>query len=181
MPSSFGRVHVVHPEAGEQRCTAAMLVEVDPVGLVRDGTGPNRSDFSLGQYVNDRPYAASSFVSVAMSKAFGTAMTGRSKERPELAATPIPLAVHLPVVPCRGGEVVLRRLFEPLGYDVAADPLPLIPTFPEWGNSRYFDVHLTATLQLQRLLEHLFVLLPVLTTTSTTGSAPRNAPATPAG
>ena len=159
---SFGQVHVVYPDATDERCTAALLVEVDPVGLVRDRKGPKGNELSLAQYVNDRPYAASSFISVAMSKAFGTAMTGRSKERPDLAATPIPLAVHLPVVPSRGGEAVLRRLFEPLGYDVAADPLALDPTFPAWGTSRYFDVHLSATLPLQHLLEHLFVLLPVL-------------------
>ena len=159
---SFGRAHVVYPEATDDRCTAALLVEVDPVGLVRDRKGPKGNDFSLTQYVNDRPYAASSFVSVAINKAFGTAMTGRSKERPELAARPIALSAHLPVVPCRGGEAVLRRLFEPLAYDVQATALPLDPTFPEWGDSRYFDVRLRATCRLRDLLEHLFVLLPVL-------------------
>ncbi len=159
---AFGRVHVLYPEAGDERCTAALVVEVDPVGLVRDRKGPKGNEFSLAQYVNDRPYAASSFLSVALNKAFGTAMTGRSKERPELAATPIPLRAHLPVVPCRGGEVVLRRLFEPLAYEVEASALPLDPTFPEWGDSRYYDVTLTATCRLQELLEHLFVLLPVL-------------------
>jgi 3' terminal RNA ribose 2'-O-methyltransferase Hen1 len=160
---TFGQVHVVYPEATDDRCTAALLVEVDPVGLVRkDGRGPRGNDFSLGQYVNDRPYVASSFLSVAINKVFGTALTGRSKERPELAAAAIPLVAHLPVVPCRGGEAVLRLLFEPLGYRVDATPIPLDPQFPEWGDSRYFDVTLTATCRLQALLEHLFVLLPVL-------------------
>ncbi len=159
---SFGRVHVVYPEATNDRCTVALLVDVDPVGLVRDRRGPKGNEFSLAQYVNDRPYAASSFLSVAINKAFGTAMTGRSKERPELAATPIPLTAHLPVVPCRGGEMVLRQLFEPLAYDVQAAVVPLDPAFPEWGASRYFDVTLSATCRLQELLEHLFVLLPVL-------------------
>ncbi len=159
---SFGRLHVVYPEAATDRCTAALVVEVDPVGLVRDRRGPKGNEFSLAQYVNDRPYAASSFISVAINKAFGTAMTGRSKERPELAASPIPLTARLPVVPCRGGEAILRRLFEPLGYAVTAAALPLDPTFPTWGDSRYHDVTLTATCRLQELLEHLFVLLPVL-------------------
>jgi len=159
---SFGLVHVVYAEANHDRCTAALLVEVDPVGLVRDRKGPNGNDFSLAQYVNDRPYAASSFLSVAINKVFGTAMTGRSKERPELADRSIPLVVHLPVVPCRGGEDILRRLFEPLGYDVRATTIPLDPAFPQWGESRYLDVTLTGTCRLRDLLKHLFVLLPVL-------------------
>jgi 3' terminal RNA ribose 2'-O-methyltransferase Hen1 len=159
----FGVAHVVYPEASDDRCMAALVVEVDPVGLVRDRKGgPKGSDFSLGQYVNDRPYAASSFLSVALNKCFGTAMTGRSKERPELAETAIPLAVSIPVVPCRGGEGVLRRLFEPLGYQVEAATIPLDPQFPAWGDSRYLKVDLAVTTTMRLLLEHLFVLLPVL-------------------
>lgn len=158
----FGTVTVVYPEASDERCTAALFVEVDPVGLVRDRKGPKGNEFSLAHYVNDRPYAASSFLSVAMNKVFGTALTGRSKERPELADTPIPFTIHLPVVPCRGGEAILRRLFEPLGYAVDAKPIPLDETFPEWGDSRYFDVTLSAESRLRDLLEHVFVLLPVL-------------------
>ena len=159
---SFGKVHVVYPEADAERCAAALIVEVDPIGLVRDRKGPKGNDFALASYVNDRPYAASSFLSVAINKVFGTAMTGRSKERPELAATALPFEVHLPVVPCRGGEELLRRLFEPLGYDVSAAAIPLDDGFPEWGESRYLDVRLTGTIRLRELLEHLFVLLPVL-------------------
>jgi len=159
---SFGQVHVVYPEASAERCTAALLVEIDPVGLVRDRKGPKGNDFSLDQYVNDRPYAASSFLSVAINKVFGTALAGRSKERPELAEMPMPLSAHLPVVPCRGGEAILRRLFEPLGYDIRATTIPLDEQFPQWGDSRYLDVTLTATCRVRDLLEHLFVLLPVL-------------------
>ena len=160
----FGNVHVAYPEATENRCTAALLVEVDPVGLVRDrkNRGPKGNEMSLANYVNDRPYAASSFLSVAMNKVFGTALTGRSKERPDLAETPIPIVVELPVVPCRGGEDVLRRLFEPLGYEVDAQAIPLDTAFPDWGDSRYLAVTLKATLRLRDTLEHLFVLLPVL-------------------
>lgn len=159
----FGTVHVLYPEATAERCTAALIVEVDPVGLVRDRKGgPKGADFSLGQYVNDRPYAASSFLSVALNKCFGTAMTGRSKERPTLADTPLSFVVRLAVVPCRGGEPVLRRLFEPLNYQVAVRSIPLDPYFPVWGDSRYLTVQLTATIRMRQLLEHLFVLLPVL-------------------
>jgi 3' terminal RNA ribose 2'-O-methyltransferase Hen1 len=152
----------VYPEVSGQCCTAALLVDVDPVGLVRGRKGLRGGELSLAQYVNDRPYAASSFLSVALRKAFGTALSGRSKERPELAESAIPLRAQLPVVPCRGGEGLLRRLFEPLGYDVRATALTLDDTFPEWGASRYLDVELSGTVRLRDLLEHLFVLLPVL-------------------
>ncbi|MHB8458388.1 MAG: 3' terminal RNA ribose 2'-O-methyltransferase Hen1 [Acidimicrobiales bacterium] len=158
----FGTVHVLYPEATEQSCTAALILDVDPIGLVRDRRARRPDGFALAQYVNDRPYAASSLLSVALGKMFGTAMSGRSKERPDLAHTPIPLAARLPVVACRGGETELRRLFEPLGYTVTADQLPLDGHFPAWGASAYLDVSLSATVLLKDLLEHLFVLVPVL-------------------
>ena len=159
----FGHAHVVYAEATPKRCTAALLVEVDPVGLVRDRKGgPKGNDFSLDQYVNDRPYAAASFLSVAINKCFGTALGGRSKERPDLADAALALTARLPVVPCRGGESLLRRLFEPLGYTVETSALPLDPQFPAWGDSRYLDVELSRTCRLRDLLERLFVLLPVL-------------------
>ena len=137
-------------------------MDIDPVGLVRDRRGPAGSTFALAQYVNDRPYAASSFLSVAIGKLFSTALTGRCKDRPELADQPIPLQAGLPVVPVRGGDAVLRRIFEPLGYAVQARPIALDPQFPEWGDSRYLAVTLSATLRLRDLLAQLFVLLPVL-------------------
>ena len=159
---SFGRAHVVYSEVSDERCTAALMVEVDPIGLVRDRKGPQGNDSSLQQYVNDRPYAASSFLSVAINKCFRTALGGRSKERPELAEAAMALSAHMTVVPCRGGEALLRRLFEPLGYQVSASALPLDKQFPSWGDSRYLDVELDGTCRLRDLLEHLFVLLPVL-------------------
>jgi len=158
----FGAAHLVYSEATDERCTAALLVEVDPVALVRDRKGPKGNAGTLAQYVNDRPYAASSFLSVAIGQLLGSALGGRSRERPELAEAPIPLVAALPVVPARGGEALLRRLFEPLGYTVEAVAIPLDTTFPEWGDSRYLDVTLTGTMRLRDLLEHLFVLLPVL-------------------
>jgi 3' terminal RNA ribose 2'-O-methyltransferase Hen1 len=159
---SFGIAHLVYSEATEERCTAALIVDVDPVGLVRARKGPKGNEASLAQYVNDRPYAASSFLSAGITKLLGTALGGRSKERPELAEAAIPLSVHLPVVPVRGGEDLLQRLFEPLGYEIRATSIPLDVTFPAWGDSRYLDVTLTTTSRLRDLLEHVFVLLPVL-------------------
>lgn len=158
----FGVARVCYPEASADRCTAALIVDIDPVELVRGRRGQQANSFSLSQYVNDRPYAASSFMSVAINKLFGTAMTGRSKDRPDLAEQPLPLAVRMPVAPCRGGERVLRTLFEPLGYEVSASAIALDPTFPDWGPSRYLAVTLTVTARLKDVLEHLFVLLPVL-------------------
>jgi 3' terminal RNA ribose 2'-O-methyltransferase Hen1 len=140
----------------------ALVLDVDPVGLVRGRRGPEGDGGLLAQYVNDRPYAASSFLSVAIAQAFGTAMAGRSKERPELAAKSIPLEARLTAVPCRGGEELLRRLFEPLGYAIEAVPHALDPTFPEWGESRYFTLTLTAEKRLAELLSHIYVLVPVL-------------------
>ena len=157
-PLPFGQAHVFYPEASEERCTAALLLDVDPIGLIRRGVRFPRLD----QYVNDRPYVASSFLSVAIARVFTTALAGRSKARPELAEQALPLRAHLAVLPCAGGEGVLRRLFEPLGYTVHALDHPLDEKFPEWGDSRYFTVELEATVRLQDLLAHLYVLVPVL-------------------
>jgi len=158
----FGDAHVFFPEAGHDRCTAAVLVEVDPVGLVRRRGRYGHEPFSLAGYVNDRPYAASSFLSVVLGKVFGTAMAGRCDQRPELAGAALPLEVEVPVVPATGGEEVLRALFEPLGYDVAAAALPLDDRHPGWGPSRYLSVRLAGSQRLADLLAHLYVLLPVL-------------------
>ncbi|MBO0798641.1 MAG: 3' terminal RNA ribose 2'-O-methyltransferase Hen1, partial [Blastocatellia bacterium] len=111
----FGQAYVFYPEAGEERCTAALLLDIDPVGLVRGRRGP--AGDALEQYVNDRPYVASSFLSVAISQMFGTAMSGRSRERQELADAKLPFLVRIAALPCRGGQDILRRLFEPLGYE----------------------------------------------------------------
>jgi 3' terminal RNA ribose 2'-O-methyltransferase Hen1 len=159
---SFGVAHVLYPQASQSKCTVALLVDIDPVGLVRNRRGRSGGDFSLAQYVNDRPFVTSSFMSVALAKVFSTAMSGRSKERPELTELEIPLEVDLPVVPSRGGEEILRRLFEPLGYEVEVASIPLDLKFPAWGDSRYLAVRLRGVKTVKDLLEHLYVLLPVL-------------------
>lgn len=159
---AFGKAHVFYPQATPERCTAALLLDVDPIGIVRNQSSPSGEGFALRQYVNDRPYVASSFLSVAIAQIFGSALSGKSKERPELAQTAIPLEVTLAVLPCRGGEALLRRLFEPLGYAVTATAHPLDEEFPEWGISPYYTVTLKATCRLSDLLTHLYVLIPVL-------------------
>src|SRR5579863_5451292 len=142
---SFGKAHVFYPEAQDARCTAAILLEVDPVGLVRGRRGPAGESGQLEQYVNDRPYAANSFLSVAMGRMLTTAMSGRSKERQQLAETAIPLSAHLPVIAARGGEELVRRLFEPLGYSVELQGSQLDGKFPDWGKSPYFALTLSGT------------------------------------
>lgn len=156
---TVGKAHVFYPEVTEDRCTAAILVEVDPVALVR-GKGNDGGLFD--QYVNDRPYAASSFLSSAIAEFFSTAMSGRSKERQELADQPIPLSAEIPVMPARGGGELLKGLFEPLGYTVTAERLPLDETFPEWGGSPYYRFRIEGTVLISDLLNHLYVLIPVL-------------------
>src|SRR5687768_8163074 len=111
---SFGRAHVFYPEARSDRCTATLLVDVDPIGLVRKRRGPAGEGGLLDQYVNDRPYVASSFLSVAIGEVYGSAMQGRSKERAALVETAIPLEVAIPVVRSRAGAELIRALFEPL-------------------------------------------------------------------
>jgi SAM-dependent methyltransferase len=162
---SAGQAHVFYPEAGEQRCTAALLLEIDPIALVRGhrrsgAAGPEA--FSLAEYVNDRPYAASSMLAVALGKVFRTAMTGRCDARPELAARPLPLQISIPTLSCRGGTDLAVRLLRPLGWDVQATRIPLDPELPEWGGSHYFTVRLAGQARLADALSHLYVLLPVL-------------------
>jgi 3' terminal RNA ribose 2'-O-methyltransferase Hen1 len=159
---AFGRVHVFYPEADAARCTAALLIEVDPVALSRGRAGHGAESAPLEPYVNDRPYAASSFLSVALTRMFRSAMAGMSKERPELASSAIPLESTIACLPSRGGEELIRGLFEPLGYAVDVTRHTLDPAFPEWGTSPYFAVTLRATCRLSDLLTHLYVLVPVL-------------------
>lgn len=156
----FGRAHVFYPEATPQRCTATTCVEVDPFGRTRHRQ--HRRAQGLEPYLNDRPYAASSMLSVALGRLFRTALNGTCEARPELVGQPLDLEVGLPVVPVRGGQELLRRLFEPLGYDVDCSSIALDPEFPAWGASRHVSARLAGRQTVRSALEHLYVLLPVL-------------------
>lgn len=164
--TSYGTAHVLYPEASAERCTAALLLEVDAVALVRRGKGKGRGgapDAALAQYVNDRPYAASSLLAVALSAVFSSAMKGQCNARPELPARPLPLRVEVPALPARGGADLVRVLFEPLGWTVTVEAVALDAEFPEWGDSRYVRLVLESDrLTLSEALRHLYVLLPVL-------------------
>ncbi len=156
---SFGKAHVFYPEASEEKCTAALLLDIDPIGLVRKNRG---QAFPLAQYVNDRPYVCSSFMSVAINRVFGTLLSGKSKHRQELVDTDIPLEVTIHTLPCRRGEAFLRELFEPLGYAVEIEGGVLDENFPEWRDSPYLTMTLKKNCKLRDLLIHLYVLIPVL-------------------
>ncbi|MBB3600437.1 3' terminal RNA ribose 2'-O-methyltransferase Hen1 [Mycolicibacterium sp. BK556] len=149
--------HVFYPVATETECTATLLLDIDPIALVR-----GRSETAtLDSYVNDRPYAAGSMMSVAIGSVYRTAMNGVSPKQ-DLADTAIPLVIHLPVVPCRGGPELVEKLFGPLGWQVTATTIPMDPQFPQWGDAPYLDVRLTGTLRLADALKQVYVLLPVL-------------------
>ena len=158
---AFGTAHVFYPEAKEDRCTAALLLDLDPIKLVRGSKSATRAHGPLAQYVNDRPYTASSFLSVAMARVFKSALAGRCGEKPELANTAIPLRAEIPVLPCRD-ETLLHSLFEPLTLKVTSKAVPLDTSFPQWGPSRYYSLSLEGTCRLSELLTYLYVLIPVL-------------------
>ncbi len=158
---SIGKGHIFYPESSEDKTTIAVLLDIDPIDMVR---GRNRSNnFSLGQYVNDRPYVASSFMSVALSKAFSTAMNGKCSNKPDLVKVKMPFEVNISVLPApKGGEHLIRKLFEPLGYEVTVERHVLDEKFKDWGESKYYTVKLLNTITTQELLQHLYVLIPAL-------------------
>lgn len=155
LETKFGQAHCFYPQPGK----IALLLEVDPLSLTKRG---GSHSFSLKPYVNDRSYVASSFMSVALNQLFRTAMGGRCEKKPDLVETPQQLTVEIPTLPSRGGEALLRRLFEPLGYEVEAGELALDAEFEEWGRSVYFHTILRTRTTLYKLLRHLYILIPVL-------------------
>ncbi|PTR40621.1 3' terminal RNA ribose 2'-O-methyltransferase Hen1 [Rhodococcus sp. OK611] len=159
---SVGTATVLYPESSQSSCTVAMILDVDPVDLARSKFRRGSDGFALGQYVNDRPYAGSSMLAVAISRVFKSALAGTLASRQELPLTALPLRVTIPAMPARGGADLPGRLFGPLGWDVIAEPLPLDETIPQWGDSAYVSLTLVGTQTLSAALRHLYVLLPVL-------------------
>jgi 2-polyprenyl-3-methyl-5-hydroxy-6-metoxy-1,4-benzoquinol methylase len=158
--TSFGRVHVFYPEIGPERCTAALLFDIDPLDLVRGRKGAKPG--GIFDYVNDRPYVCSSFMCTAISTVYGTAMSGRCAKKQKLADTPLDLSASLFTLPCRGGAILPELLFEPLGYEVQAEETALLDEqFPEWGDSPYINLSIRGKARLRDLLNHVYVLVPV--------------------
>ena len=156
---SFGRAHAFYPVANENQCDFALLLEVDPITLVR---GKNRNDSGpLAQYVNDRPYVAGSFASVAIAQVLRSALGGQSKEKPELADCALDLVARIDAISCSGDGSFVRGLFEPLGYAVELE-IPRLDPNSSWGAAPCAALTLRAKVKLRDLLAHLYVLLPVL-------------------
>ncbi len=158
----FGRAHIFFPEARAKRCTAALWLDINAVALTQSKGRKYASSFQLSHYVNDRPYVASSFLSVALAKVLGSALNGNCKPNPDLAAQAWPLEVTLSAVRAPGGEAQIRRYFGPLGYEVEVEGGFLDPVFPDWGASPYFELKLRREIRVQELLQHLYVLIPAL-------------------
>jgi len=156
---SYGKAYVFYPEISDERTTAALLLDIDPIDLARGKAGT--SGGGLFDYVNDRPYVSSSFMSTAISKVFGTAMTGRADAHQELSDSPLDLEAAITMLPCRGARDKLTTVFEPLGYSVSYESFVLDEAFPGWGESSYVNLTICGKIRLRDLLKHLFVLIPV--------------------
>ena len=159
---SVGKAHIFYPDSNEEICTVALLLDINPVELAKSNKN-NRADFSLAQYVNDRPYVASSFLSVAIAKAFASALNGTCHKKPELVDKKLNLDVFIPSLPApSGGELIIKKFFEPLGYQVNLKRHVLDNEISEWGDSRYYALNLSGKAKLKDLLSHLYVLIPCL-------------------
>lgn len=159
---AYGKAYVFYPKAQEQECTVALVLDINPVELAKKEKGNRSESFSLGQYVNDRPYVASSFLSQAIAKIFSSALNSHCKSHPELVTTKLPLSINIFSLPVKGKEDLLKRLFEPLGYKVGLSQENLSEKFPEWGKSYYYNLQLSNKVTVQELLSHLYILIPVL-------------------
>lgn len=160
---SVGQAHIFYPEKSEEKTTISIVLDIDSIDMVRGGKNMGGDGFALGHYVNDRPYVASSFLSVALSKAFSSALNGKCKEKPELVETQLPIEVSIAVISApKGGEILIRKFFEPLGYQVTVIRHQLDDKFPEWGDSKYYTLQFKHTITIKELLTHLYVLIPAL-------------------
>ena len=156
---NHGKAYVFYPEVSNERTTAALLLDIDPIDLARGKVGA--SGGGLFDYVNDRPYVSSSFMSTAISKVFGTAMTGRADSRQALSDSPLDLSATVTMLPCRGDQDKLNSVFEPLEYQVSYETFVSDENFPDWGDSKYVNLTISGKVRLRDLLKHLFVLIPV--------------------
>ena len=162
---TYGKAHIFYPVANPDQCTLTMIVDIDPMKIVGRGSSRQLPEQALQDYVNDRPYAATSHLTSAMMDLFSTAISGRCNDRPELPDTVMPLVATVASLPCRRSDELIHRFFGPLGYDIAAEPIPLDDQFPEWGMSRFYNLTLRADTTVQLMLKHLCALIPVLDNT----------------
>jgi 3' terminal RNA ribose 2'-O-methyltransferase Hen1 len=156
---NHGNAYVFYPEVSDERTTAALLLDIDPIDLARGKA--DASGRGLFDYVNDRPYVSSSFLSTAISNVFGTAMTGRADKHQTLSDSPLDLTANIAMLPCRGDTVTLNRVFEPLGYEVNHDAFVMDEKFPAWTKIKYVNLTIKGKVRLRDLLRHIYVLVPV--------------------
>jgi len=162
-PQSFelnhGSAFVFYPEVSDEKTTAALLLDIDPIDLARGKE--NSSSSGLFDYVNDRPYVSSSFLSVAISTVFRTAMTGRADEYQALSDSSLDLEATVAMLPCRSDPVMLNRVFEPLGYEISYETFDMDENFPGWGKSKYVNLTIKGKVRLRDMLKHIYILIPV--------------------
>lgn len=156
---TYGKAYVFYPEVSDEKTTAALLLDIDPIDLAKGKLGSK--DGGLFDYVNDRPYASTSFMSTAISKVFGTAMSGTCKKKPELVDQKLKLTAKVYALRDNRNETLSTELFEPLGYEVKSERKLLDEKFPEWGISPYINLTISGEVRLCDLLNHLYVLIPV--------------------
>ncbi|MDE7213048.1 MAG: 3' terminal RNA ribose 2'-O-methyltransferase Hen1 [Anaeroplasmataceae bacterium] len=156
---SYGKAYIFYPEVSDERTTAALLLDIDPIDLARGKVGSTEG--GLFDYVNDRPYASTSFMSSAISRVFGTAMSGKCEKRQELADTSLNLTAKIFSLKDNGNSDLAHQLFEPLGYTVSLERSILDSKFLEWGSAPYINLTIKGTVKLSSLLNQIFVLIPV--------------------
>lgn len=156
---SFGEGYVFFEETGEDRARVCLIVDADPLAMVQGRGDLGHAD---ALYVNDRAYVPSSLLASAIIKFFGTALSGRCKERPDLVDKPLDLVVTLPSLAPRARVNLVARLFEPLGY--AVERLSSTQQISDEAASEAsgYGVKLSTTSTLRELLSQLVVLIPVL-------------------
>jgi hypothetical protein len=137
---SHGNAYVFYPEVSDERTTAALMLVIDPIDLARGKVGS--SGGGLFDYVNDRPYVSSSFMSTAISKVYGTAMTGRADAHQALSDSPLDLTAVIHMLPCKGEKEKLNAVFEPLAYEVSYDSA-LSDEIPRMGRKPLREFNLT--------------------------------------
>jgi len=156
---SHGNAYVFYPEISNEKTTAALLLDIDPIDLARGKAESGGG--GLFDYVNDRPYVSSSFLCTAISKVYGTAMSGRADERQSLSDSELGLTAAITMLPCRGDIGMLNKVFEPLGYEVSYKVFNVDENFPAWDKIKYVNLTIKGKVRLRDLLRQIYVLVPV--------------------
>lgn len=155
---SKGKAYIFYPEISDTSCTVSMVLDINSVNLVR------KSKNSIFDYVNDRPYTSSSFLSVAIAKVFSTALSGICQKRPELVDEEVPIQASLTMVPCKGGKKIIYDFFasEPLKYQVEVVEFLLDENHPHWGKGNYYNITIKKKTTIKEVLRHIYILVPSL-------------------